>query len=44
MDVHKHCDNHFMIYMSQIIILYTHTMTYVNYISIKLEEKNNSKK
>ena len=34
-----YCDNHFMIFVSQIIMLYTHTLLYVNYILVKLEEK-----
>ena len=37
----KHTDSHFVIYVSQIIMLYTLTYTVlcVNYILIKLEEK-----
>ena len=36
-----YCDNHFMTYVNQIIMLYTLNLyvLYVNHISIKLEEK-----
>ena len=42
MDVHQtYSDNHFMTYVNQIIYIYltNYTVVYVNYISIKLEEK-----
>ena len=41
-DFHQtYVDNHFMMYVSQIIMLYlNYTVLSVNYISIKLEEKN----
>jgi len=40
MAIHStYCGHYFMMYVNQIIKLYTSMMLYVNYISIKLEEK-----
>ena len=37
------CGNHFVTCVSQFIVPYTYTVLYVNYISIKLEEKKKKK-